>query len=244
VPPQSYWCADNSAFGASYPGDERWFAWLSNHTADRTRCLFAVAPDVVGDASATWERSAPWLERIRTLGYPAALAAQNGLERLEVPWSKFDALFIGGDTAWKLGGAAQRLIVEARYRGKHVHMGRVNSWRRILYASLAGCDSADGTYLAFGPDRNLPTALGWLSRLELLPEPMFTSEEMIAMTAEPAAAIPHLVTSWSDNAGVHHRRCTCTARYSSSERAEVERLIQPCRDAQQLRLAAIERGEV
>ena len=71
-------------------------------------------------------------------------------------------LFIGGTTTWKLGPAARRLVAEAKARGKHVHMGRVNSQRRYNYARHIGCDSVDGTYLAFGPDVNLPDVLSWV----------------------------------------------------------------------------------
>ena len=95
-------------------------------------------------------------------GAPVALAAQNGSECITLPFDDFDVLFLGGDTIWKLGPHARRLTAEARARGKHVHMGRVNSLKRLRYADAIGCDSADGTFLAFGPDRNLPELLGWL----------------------------------------------------------------------------------
>jgi hypothetical protein len=36
----------------------------------------------------------------------------------------------------------------------------------LLAAVRMGCDSVDGTYLAFGPDRNLPTLLSWLRELD------------------------------------------------------------------------------
>lgn len=156
------WCADNGVYGKGWPGYAAWYCWLRDHPADRARCLFAVAPDVVGDAAATLTRSVPWLPAIRSAGYPAALAAQDGLEHLDVPWEAFDVLFLGGTTAWKLGPAAYRLTAEARRRGKPVHMGRVNSLRRLRYAKAIGCTSADGTYLIFGPDINLPKALGWV----------------------------------------------------------------------------------
>lgn len=159
------WCADNAVFANCYPGDDTYLAWLDSRSWAAHRCAFAVAPDVVGDAAATLSRSAPMLPRLREAGYPAALAAQNGLEHLPVPWDEFDALFLGGDTAWKLGQHARRLTADAKAHGKWVHMGRVNSRRRLQIAAHMGCDSADGTYLAHAPDQNLPRLLDWLTEL-------------------------------------------------------------------------------
>jgi len=157
--------------GAGYPGDEAFLRFLMDLDAvdgsdrcdpDAARCLFAVAPDVLGDAAATLRRSERMLPLIRhATSFPAALVAQNGLEDLDVPWDSFDALFLGGDTTWKLGPGARALTTEAKARGKHVHMGRVNSLKRLRYAEAIGCDSADGTYLTRGPNKNLPVAVGW-----------------------------------------------------------------------------------
>ena len=155
------WCADNGRYGKGWPGHAKWWAWLVCHATDAVTCAFATAPDVVGDAEATLAESLPWLPRIRALGYPAALVSQDGLEHLTVPWDEFDVLFIGGTTGWKLGPAARTLVLEAKRRGKRVHMGRVNSARRWRYAEHIGCDSVDGTYLTFGPDINLPRLLSW-----------------------------------------------------------------------------------
>jgi hypothetical protein len=160
------WAADNGAFNAkTYVGDDRWFAWLESKAEHAPTCLFATAPDVVGDAQATLDRSLPWLPKIRALGYRAALVAQDGLEHLDVPWDAFDVLFIGGTDAFKLGPAAALLAAQAKQRGKQVHMGRVNSHKRIRYADHIGADTADGTFLAFGPDQNLPRMAAWLGRL-------------------------------------------------------------------------------
>lgn len=161
VPERANWCADNGVYGKGWPGEDAWWKWLSTHEG-LDRCQFAVAPDVVGDAVATLERSMPWLARIRALGVPVAFVAQNGIENTVIPWDDFDVLFLGGDDAFKLGATARRLTLEAKARGKRVHMGRVNSARRMRYARLTGCDSADGTYIAFGPDVNLPTVLAWV----------------------------------------------------------------------------------
>lgn len=184
VPPGAAWCADNGCFGKGYPGDDAWLAWLDTYTPDeRARCLFATAPDVVAHAPATLVRSAPYLAQIRGMGYPAALVAQDGLQsdaqhlwawargrhpgRLQIPWDEFDVLFVGGSTAWKLGPDARRLAAQAKAHGKWVHVGRVNSEQRLRYSSAPypyglGADSADGTYIAFGPDRNLPNVLAWM----------------------------------------------------------------------------------
>lgn len=160
------WCADNAVFAGKYPGDEAYLAWLARQPRIEL-CRFAAAPDVVGDAAATLARSAPMFARIRALGYPAALVAQDGLEHLDVPWDDFDALFLGGTTDWKLGPGARHLVLQAKSRGMWVHMGRVNSRRRLRYASQIGCDSVDGTLLAFGPDKHLEPLVRWLSQLEV-----------------------------------------------------------------------------
>lgn len=155
------WCADNGCYGNGYPGDERWLGWLKRNQSGVAECRFATAPDVVGDAVDTWQRSSPLLPKVRELGYLAALVAQDGLENITVHWDWFDALFIGGSTEWKLGEAAKNIASEAKARGKWLHMGRVNSRKRYAYAQSIGCDSVDGTYLAFGPAANLPKLLKW-----------------------------------------------------------------------------------
>ena len=165
------WCADNGCFSDKWDG-EKWWAWLVANAHAAASCLFAVAPDVVGDAFATTVRFRKYGPRIRSLGYPVAYVAQDGLEGLRgrtvdggptlpVPWDSFDCLFIGGSTGWKLGKAAREIVAEAKARGKWVHMGRVNSEKRWLYADAIGCDSVDGTFLTFGPDINLPKLLAW-----------------------------------------------------------------------------------
>lgn len=158
------WAADNGAFGQGWPGYGKWLAWLEQHTPEeRARCLFATAPDVVGDHDATVARSLPWLPVLRSMGYPAAFVLQDGATVDTVPWDELDVAFVGGSDAFKLGGADD-LIREAQRRGKRVHVGRVNSGKRYERFALMGVDSADGTFLAFGPDVNLPKLLGWLTK--------------------------------------------------------------------------------
>ena len=153
-PPGQPWAADNGRFSApqNYT-DASYLAWLEKMWPYADRCLFATAPDVVGDAAATLELSLPMLPKIRSAGYPVALVAQDGLTADMVPWNEIDALFTGGTTAWKLSEDAYQLAAEAKRRGKWTHMGRVNSWLRFRTAAAAGYDSADGTVLRFDPNR-------------------------------------------------------------------------------------------
>lgn len=162
------WCADNGCFNDEKFNEQRWWNWLKKHAGD-PRCIFATAPDVVGSAIATYGRSMPWLPKIRALGYPAAFVAQDAQEFWPTPWDHFDVLFVGGTTEWKLGPAARQLVAEARLRGKHAHMGRVNSLKRYRYAEAIGCDSVDGTFLTRGPDKNLRRMQRWFRDLEQRP---------------------------------------------------------------------------
>lgn len=168
VRPGVIWCADNGCFASGYPGDDAWWQWLVQHRF-RRNCAFAVAPDIVGDAEATFARSSPWLPRIRRLDIPAAFVIQDGQEDVPVVWGRFDVMFIGGSTEFKLGEVARELTAEAVARRKKVHMGRVNSRKRLRYARDIGCSTADGTYMAFGPDKNLVRMLRWIDEVNSEP---------------------------------------------------------------------------
>jgi hypothetical protein len=157
--------ADNGCFSDpdSYD-DDRYI----KHLLRFERCLFAVAPDVVGDHAATVERSLPMLTRIRSVGHKVAFCAQDGWSEDTTPWSCFDVLFVGGTTEFKFRGG-RAAVAAAKRRGKLTHMGRVNSMERLRAAASIGCDTADGTFLRFGPDVNTPKLLGWLDSIDAVP---------------------------------------------------------------------------
>jgi hypothetical protein len=151
------WALDNGCFGDQWSPD-RWEATLVRY-ADEPRCLFAVVPDVVADAEGTdalWSVYAPV---VKAHGYAAAYVTQNGCTA--VP-DDADAVFTGGDDEWKMSAKAQQLAADARHRGLWTHMGRVNTLRRLRFAAHHGYDSVDGTFLAFGPDTNLPRLLRYM----------------------------------------------------------------------------------
>jgi hypothetical protein len=163
------WAADNGCFTNPDLNVPSYLEWLQNLSEFRETCLFATAPDVVANAKETWKRSRDVLPQIRALGYPAALVAQDGLEHIDIPWGHFDVFFIGGSTQWKLSSEAFWLCREAIKKGKWVHMGRVNSFQRILHARFAGCHSTDGTGLSFAPDKRLEQLERWLDFIKAQP---------------------------------------------------------------------------
>jgi hypothetical protein len=164
------WAADTGCFAKPEKFDPlTYLGWLARYQDAQDRCLFATMPDVVRDAAATLKKVQPWPRILRAMGYKPALVAQDGLEALPVPWDDFDVLFIGGSTEWKLGDHATMVIRDAKKRGKWVHAGRVNSLRRLRHCQWQGCDSADGTFVGFGPDKNLPRMKRWLETMERQP---------------------------------------------------------------------------
>lgn len=150
------WACDNDCFNGL---NKALFVQMLKSLKGLPGCKFVAAPDVVADAVSTLLRFQMWQPVIKHFGFPVALVAQDGLESLPIWWDRFDALFIGGSTEWKLGEFAAALVQEAKRRGKWTHMGRVNSNRRIHYATAIGCDSIDGTGYAKFSKQRIPKAL-------------------------------------------------------------------------------------
>jgi hypothetical protein len=123
----------------------------------------ATAPDVVANAATTLARSAPMLPRIRALGYPAALVAQDELEHLPVPWDTFDVLLLGGSTTWKLGPAAADLAAPALAHQKPFTPGPSQSAAPAALRPGHRLSIRRRHHLAYAPDRALPEVLGWLA---------------------------------------------------------------------------------
>ncbi len=156
------WAADNNRFNAHY-SDADFIRMLCDFQPWRSKCVFVLAPDVVGDAAATLTEFPFWYPAITGYGYPVGLAAQDGMTPDDVPWPQIAALFIGGSTEWKMSPDADRLIVDAKRREKWVHIGRVNSRKRANHFHLIGADSIDGTNEIYEPGV-VHTWTGWLSQ--------------------------------------------------------------------------------
>ena len=59
-----------------------------------------------------------------------------------------------GDVGMEAVVGGQALRRPTRLGGKWVHVGRVNSWRRLDLVASWNVDSVDGTYLAFASQLN------------------------------------------------------------------------------------------
>jgi hypothetical protein len=135
------WAIDNGAYSGF---DEARFLRLLERAVGQPGCLFVVAPDVVGDAKATLAQWPWWSALIRSRSLPVAFVGQDGQENYLLP-DDMGAYFVGGSTRWKLSQASADLCREAKRRGLPVHIGRVNSLRRLRTAYEFGADSVDGS---------------------------------------------------------------------------------------------------
>lgn len=162
--PDVHFAIDNGAYAPSGFDPVAFRRCLRRHAHASGRCLFAVCPDVVGDARATLSLFGQWRDEVAAGGYPVAFVGQDGAEDTAIPWDAFDAWFVGGSTEWKLSLASADLIGEARRRGKWAHCGRVNSLRRLRWCVDAGVDSCDGSSMSMFGDKYVGRFCAW-SRL-------------------------------------------------------------------------------
>jgi hypothetical protein len=139
--PAIEWAADNGFF--VQPDIDAWLRFIDRFDENRARRpLFVVMPDIVGDAARTAELFEHF--KLRTNELPRALAIQDGIEHVRIPWNDLRAVFIGGSTAFKSSPAAFAVARTARLLGKHVHVGRINTAPRMRnWLGLA--DTGDGS---------------------------------------------------------------------------------------------------
>lgn len=106
---------------------------------------FIVVPDIVMGGLASLEFSLTWLGRLRGVA-PLLLPVQDGMVEADVASLVGSDLgvFVGGGDEFKETTMASwgRL---ARAKGAYLHVGRVNTARRIKLCAMAGADSFDGT---------------------------------------------------------------------------------------------------
>lgn len=153
------WAADNGCFGGL---DADAFRRMLNRLP--AGALFITVPDVVGDHRATVAYWYEWSSEVARFG-PPAFVLQDGCTMIPAGAA---AVFIGGTTDYKCGPKVVERCREAKQRGLWLHMGRVNTKRRVRYAAELGCDSIDGTTASRWPDRRLPELLNWTADADAL----------------------------------------------------------------------------
>ncbi len=170
----STYALDNGAWSAyrnSRPFDENAFLIAVERLGSGAQ--FIVVPDIVCGGLASLRFSESWLPRIDGVGRRRLLAVQNGMVPADVRGllAADVGIFVGGDTPWKektlpLWGDL------AREMSCYLHVGRVNTARRIRLCQLAGAMSFDGTSASrFSCTLGLLDAARCQGVLPLLPNP-------------------------------------------------------------------------
>ena len=127
---------DNGAFTRF---QESKFFKMLNASTEYDPPMFVVCPDVVGCHDRTLALWYHYKPLIRPYGYPIAFVAQDGCTPETIPASA-DWIFVGGKDPWK-----EENIHHFVGLGKPVHVGRVNTMKRLKYCESLGVDSVDGT---------------------------------------------------------------------------------------------------
>jgi len=133
-----------SSFTQGEPFDELAFGRAVDRLGESADWI--VLPDIVAGGKASLEFSLRWLERLKGIPTKLLLAVQNGMEPSDVRdlLSPAIGLFVGGDTQWKVS-TCHMWGQLARRRNCYLHVGRVNSAKRIALCAAAGANSVDGT---------------------------------------------------------------------------------------------------
>jgi len=143
---------DNGAYGYYLRNknfDDKAFYKLLDNWA--TGCDWVAIPDMVGNWEATKAMLDVWVPRLLEYKVPLLVVVQDGcevdnysdvhilLDRVEI-----QGIFVGGTTDWKLSNI-QGLSDVCKEYNKHIHVGRVNSGKRVRQCFYAGVDSVDGS---------------------------------------------------------------------------------------------------
>lgn len=130
---------DNQAWGETEP---KWLDLLRWGFANEQPPLWALVPDIPGNAEGTIERWSRYAPIAASYGFPLAVAVQDGMTPSDI--RKLQpaptVVFVGGSTEWKWGSVPMWCREFPR-----VHVGRVNSPTKLRYLEGLRVESCDGT---------------------------------------------------------------------------------------------------
>jgi len=139
---------DNGAWGAHQSGRpwdaDKFRELVLRYGADAD---WVIVPDVVGDSLASLARTKEWLPFCLDHCPRVLVALQDGMAPRMVhplPITGRIGFFVGGTTHWKLHTLPMWATL-ARTIGVWLHVGRVNTARRIRLCQSVGAHSFDGT---------------------------------------------------------------------------------------------------
>ena len=152
-PPQGPYALDNGAYAAwnksrrvwDQQMQEQWLLALNKLPPDNPP-VWVLLPDAVADWPKTVELAGIYLPIVRQRGFNVAIALQDGCSFEQVMEYKPAWVFVAGSTQWKednIGNACTFFHA----REINVHVGRVNTRRRMRICQAAAVDSCDGTCL-------------------------------------------------------------------------------------------------
>ncbi len=151
--PFAHYALDNGAFVA-WEKRTAWdeAAWRKMLDTAQSRAYaprWVLVPDVVADRERTIENWHRYYPVVRAAGFTAAFAVQDEMMPADVP-PEAQVIFVGGTTAWKW-----RTIETWCELFPRVHVGRVNSYGKLLRCFNASAESTDGTGWFKGRAREL-----------------------------------------------------------------------------------------
>jgi len=155
---------DNGRFAVWAKGTQwdpdQFLAMIANAAKCESAPRWIVVPDVVADAVATFELWREWEPQLRGIGWPLALAVQDGMSPETVRrYSNPDVIFVGGSNAWKRNTLWAWCQEFAR-----VHVGRVNTRKWLWNAHSCGAESCDGTGFFRGCEQQVRGLHSYLRR--------------------------------------------------------------------------------
>src|SRR6185437_10052149 len=121
--------------------EEGWRELLEWAKLSGQRPIWALVPDVVANRNATLHEWKKYASALARFGWPLAFAVQDGMTPSDIPHDA-DVLFVGGSTEWKWRTVSMWCSIFPR-----VHVGRVNTYKRLWQCHDAGARSCDGTGL-------------------------------------------------------------------------------------------------